>query len=153
MQKLSTVPFRAAKKSGTKRENPPCTPLKRKARGKENKPSAISTGLFACERPRGRAGIRKRLIQAAVEDALRIFHGTRKRESGKPRNGRDARCPSFSDEQLWAKFAWKFGWGLLQELTLQGEAEMRTHAKPVADRDKPKILQRLITPFWKRGAK
>ena len=35
MQKLSTGPFSASKKSGTKRENPPCTPYKRKARGKE----------------------------------------------------------------------------------------------------------------------
>ena len=47
-------------------------------KGKENKPVACkpvacSKGLFACERARGRVGIRKRLIQAAVEDALRIF--------------------------------------------------------------------------------
>ena len=124
----------------------------RAIKGKENKPDACSTGLFACERPRGRVGIRKRLIEAAVEDALRVFCGTRKRESGKPRNGRDACCPSFSDEQLWAKFAWKFGWGLLRELTLQGEAEMREHRKPVEDRDKPKILQRLINGFWRRGS-
>ena len=108
-------------------------------KGKENKPGAISTGLFACERPRGRVGIRKRLIRAAVEDALRIFHGTR--------------CGKYCDRNLWAKFAWKFGWGLLRELTLQGEAEMKVHKKPVADKDKPKILQRLINPFWKRGAK
>lgn len=106
-------------------------------KGKENKPSAISTGLFACERARGRVGIRKRLIQAAVEDALRIFCGTRR---GK-----------YCDRNLWAKFAWKFGWGLLRELTLQGEAEMKEHRKPVADKDKPKILQRLINPFWRRG--
>ena len=138
-EKLSTGPFSKSKK----RESA--------IKGKENKPSAISTGLFACERPRGRVGIRKRLIAAAVEDALRIFCGTRKLESGKPRNGRDARCPSFSDEQLWAKFSWKFGWGLLRELTLQGEAEMKEHRKPVADKDKPKILQNLINPFWKRG--
>ena len=41
--KLSTGPFSASKKSGMKRENPPCTPYKRKARGKENNPSALST--------------------------------------------------------------------------------------------------------------
>ena len=106
-------------------------------KGKENKPVACSKGLFACERARGRVGIRKRLIQAAVEDALRIFCGTRR---GK-----------YCDRNLWAKFAWKFGWGLLRELTLQGEAEMKEHRKPVADKDKPKILQRLINPFWRRG--
>ena len=127
MRKLSTGPFPQSKK----RESA--------IKGKENKPGAISTGLFACERPRGRVGIRKRLIQAAVEDALRVFCGTRR---GK-----------YCDRNLWAKFAWKFGWRLLQELTLQGEAEMREHRNPVADKDKPKILQRLINPFWKRGAK
>ena len=124
-EKLSTGPFSKSKK----RESA--------IKGKEIKPSAISTGLFACERPRGRVGIRKRLIQAAVEDALRIFCGTRR---GK-----------YCDRNLWAKFAWKFGWGLLRELTLQGEAEMKEHKKPVADKDKPKILQRLINPFWRRG--
>ena len=139
--KLSTAPFRAAKKSGRKREVPPCTPYKRKARGKENNPGALGTGLFACERPRACEALRKRHVEAAVEDAIRIFHGTR----GKP----GEKC----DQNLWAKFAWKFGWGLLRELTLQGEAEMKEHRKPIAEKDKPKILQELINPFWKRGAK
>ena len=150
-EKLSTTPFSKSKK----RESA--------IKGKENKPVACSKGLFACERPRGRVGIRKRLIEAAVEDALKAFCGTRKRESGKPRDGRDARCPrqvsdgrdaccpSFSDEQLWAKFAWKFGWGLLRELTLQGVAEMGEHRKPIADKDKPKVLQRLINGFWRNS--
>ena len=128
-RKLSTAPFSKSKK----RESA--------IKGKENKPGALGTGLFACERPRGRVGIRKRLIEAAVEDALRAFHGTR----GKP----GEKC----DQNLWAEFAWKFGWGLLRELTLQGKAEMLEHRKPVPDKDKPRILQKLINPFWKRGAK
>ena len=115
-------------------------------KGKENKPSAISTGLFACERPRGRVGIRKRLIEAAVEDALKAFCGKRRNPAFDRNPGKDP-C----EERLWAKFAWKFGWGLLRELTLQGEAEMKEHRKPVADKDKPKILQQLINPFWRRG--
>ena len=106
-------------------------------KGKENKPVACSKGLFACERERGRVGIRKRLIEAAVEDALKAFCGTR----GKPGEA----C----DQNLWAKFAWRFGWGMLRELTLQGVAEMREHRKPVEDRDKPKVLQRLINGVWK----
>ena len=82
--KLSTAPFSASKKSGMKRENPPCTPYKRKARGKENNPGAISTGLSAgayagaCERIRAREARRKREIGAAVEDALVAFCGTRR---------------------------------------------------------------------------
>ena len=136
-EKLSTAPFSLPKKAGMKREPSPYDPYKRKARGKENNPGSLGTGLFACERPRACVGIRKRLIQAAVEDALRIFCGTRR---GK-----------YCDRNLWAKFAWRFGWGLLRELTLQGEAEMRERRKPVKDEDKPKILQRLINPFWRRG--
>ena len=124
-EKLSTGPFSKSKK----RESA--------IKGKENKPSAISTGLFACERPRGRVGIRKRLIEAAVEDALKAFCGTR----GKPGEA----C----DQNLWAKFAWRFGWGMLRELTLQGVAEMREHRRPLEDRDKPKVLQRLINGVWK----
>ena len=147
MKSYQQSPSRKSKKAGMKREGSPYDPYKRKARGKENNPGANSTGLFACERPRGREGIRKRLIEAAVEDALKAFCGTRK--SGEPRDGRDARRPSFSDEQLWAKFAWKFGWGLLRELTLQGVAEMRDLKRPIKDGDKPKVLQRLINGVWK----
>ena len=147
MKSYQQPPSRKSKKAGRKREGSPYNPYKRTARGKENNPGANSTGLFACERPRGREGIRKRLIEAAVEDALKAFCGTRK--SGEPRDGRDARRPSFSDEQLWAKFAWKFGGGRLRELTLQGLAEMRERRKPVADKDKPKVLQRLINGVWR----
>ena len=141
MQKLSTAPFSLTKKSGTKREPSPYDPYKRKARGKENNPGALGTGLFACERPRAHEALRKRHVEAVIEDALRIFHGTR----GKP----GEKC----DQNLWADFAWKFGWGLLRELTLQGKAEMLEHREPVPDKDKPRILQKLINPFWKRGAK
>ena len=149
MKSYQQSPSRKSKKAGMKREGSPYNPYKRKARGKENNPGANSTGLFACERPRGRVGIRKRLIEAAVEDALKAFCGTRRRKSVEPRDGRDAHRPSFSDEQLWAKFAWKFGWGLLRELTLQGEAEMREHRKPLKDSEKPKVLQRLINRVWR----
>ena len=130
-EKLSTTPFSKSKK----RESA--------IKGKENKPSAISTGLFACERARGRVGIRKRLIEAAVEDALKAFCGKRRNPAFDRYPGKDP-C----EERLWAKFAWRFGWGLLRELTVQGVAEMREHRKPMKDEDKPKVLQRLIRPFW-----
>ena len=134
-EKLSTAPFPKSKK----RESA--------IKGKENKPVACSKGLFACERPRGRVGIRKRLIEAAVEDALMAF-------CGKRRNPAFDRCPGQDpcEERLWARFAWRFGWGLLRELTLQGVAEMAEHQRPVEDREKPKVLQRLIGPFWRRGS-
>ena len=149
MKSYQQAPSRKSKKAGMKREGSPYNPYKRKARGKENNPGANSTGLFACERPRGREGIRKRLIEAAVEDALKAFCGTRK--SGEPRDGRDARRPRLSDEQLWAKSAWQLGWGLLRELTLQGVAEMRDLKRPIKDGDKPKVLQRLINRVWRNS--
>ena len=52
--KLSTGPFSASKKSGMKRENPPCTPYKRKARGKENNPSALSPSALSTVYSRAR---------------------------------------------------------------------------------------------------
>lgn len=136
MKSYQQPPSAESKKSGRKREGSPYDPYKRKARGKENNPGFNSPGLFSCERPRGRVGLRKRCIEAAVEDALRIFHGTRRGEN----------C----DKNLWANFAWKCGYKLLRELTLQGKAEMDEHRKPIPDSEKPKVLQQLITPFWKR---
>ena len=153
MQKLSTALFSEAKKSGTKRENPPCNPLKRKARGKENNPGALSTGLSAgaytgvCERIRAREERRKREIAAAVETALETFHGTRRN----PLFDREA-WKDPCDERLWANFAWEFGCSRFLDLVDQAKAEIAEHRRPVPDRDKPKILQALITPFWKRTA-
>lgn len=51
MRKLSTGPFRPAKKTGRKRESSPYDPLKSKARGKETSPGCLSNPLS----PRGRA--------------------------------------------------------------------------------------------------
>ena len=92
--KLSTAPFSASKKSGMKRENPPCTPYKRKARGKENNPGALSTGLSAgayagaCERIRARE---------ARRSADATPHGRKSSRSAKRRRSRrsSARHPTF----------------------------------------------------------
>ena len=135
-----------------KRENPPCTPYKRKARGKENNPGALSTGLSAgagarmCERIREREARRKREIEAAVEDALVAFCGTRRNPLFDHEPWKDP-C----DERLWANFVWDHrgnpGWKYLQELTRQGISEMAQKRHPVADADKPRILQNLINNF------
>ena len=148
LQKLSTAPVGAAKKTGMKREHSPCYPHKRKARGKENKPGAQGTGLSARGHGRVREPFRQVGVAAAVEDALRIFHGTRRNPKFDTRPDRDP-C----DERLWANFAWEFGYGKLLDLIDQAKAEIAEHRHPVAERDKPKVLQSLITRFWKRGAK
>ena len=158
--KLSTAPFSDSKKSGRKREDSPCTPYKRKARGKENNPGALSTGLFAgaregayagaCEREverlRRRKALLKRHVEAAVEDALVAFCGKRRNPLFDHEPWKDP-C----DERLWANFVWDHhgnpGWKYLQELTLQGISEMAQKKHPVPDADKPKILQNLINHF------
>lgn len=59
-----------------------------------------------------------------------------------------------SDEKLWANFAWKCGYRKLLDCVDQGIAEMAERRTPVADVDKPRILQAILTPWWrKRGAK
>ena len=149
---LSTGPFSASKKSGTKRENPPCTPYKRKARGKENNPGALSTGLYAyagareVERLRRREVLLKKHVEAAVEDALVAFCGKRRNPLFDREPWKDP-C----DERLWANFVWHHrgnpGWKYLQELTRQGLSEMAQKKHPVPDAEKPHILQNLINHF------
>ena len=57
--KLSTAPFSASKKSGMKRENPPCTPYKRKAirekQGEKKQIGITCVILFKAARARTRA--------------------------------------------------------------------------------------------------
>ena len=154
-EKLSTA---LSKKSGRKREIPPCTPCKRKARGKENNPGALSTGLSAgaragayagvCERIREREARRKREIEATVEDALVAFCGTR-RNPLFDRDGRKDPC----DERMWANAAWELGLKRFQDLIDEAKSQIRQKPFVVPDRDKPSYFQTLITPFWKRGAK
>ena len=144
----------SVKKTGMKREHSPYVPYKRKARGKENNPGALSTGLSACvgagacERIRAREAMCKRMIEAAVKTALVTLGGTRRNPLFDRQPGKDP-C----DERLWANFAWEFGYEKLLDLVDQAKAEIAESHRPVADKDKPKILQALITPFWKRGAK
>ena len=157
-EKLSTALFAAAKKSGMKREVPPCTPYKRKARGKENNPGALSTGLSAgaragayadmCERIREREAKRKREIEAAVEDALVAFCGTR-RNPLFDRDGRKDPC----DERMWANAAWDVGLERFLDLIELTKSQIRQKPFVVPDRDKPRYFQANLTPFWKRGAK
>ena len=157
-EKLSTAPCSGAKKSGRKRENPPCTPYKRKARGKENNPGAISTGLSACacvgagarevERIRRREALLKRHVEAAVEDALVAFCGTR-RNPLFDRDGRKDPC----DERMWANAAWDVGLERFQDLIDETKSQIRQKPFVVPDRDKPRYFQENLTPFWKRGAK
>ena len=152
--KLSTAP---SKKSGMKREVPPCTPYKRKARGKENNPGALSTGLSACagagayadtcERTRARVAMRKREIEAAVEDALAAFCGTR-RNPLFDRDPRKDKC----DERMWANAAWDIGLERFLDLVELTKSQISQKPFVVADRVKPSYFQENLTPFWKRGA-
>ena len=81
-----------------------------------------------------RGALLRRHVNAAVEDALVAFCGTR--------------GPAPSDEALWAKFAWRFGFGMLHELTEQAKSEMKLHRGGVAPSERPRILQNLLNEVW-----
>ena len=90
--------------------------------------------MFAGAGERVRGALLRRHVNAAVEDALKAFCGTR--------------GPAPSDEALWAKFAWRFGYGKLTELVRQGVSEMSVPRRHVAPAERPKILQNLMNEVW-----
>ena len=104
-EKLSTA---RSKKSGMKREVSPCTPYKRKARGKETSP-----GFFEpVSSPRGRArgGVsRYRLAGAAAEELIEIL-GAR---------------PTESNRRLWAYYCYHHDIGIIFEMAYQCASEQR----------------------------
>ena len=83
-----------------------------------------------------RGALLRRHVNAAVEDALVAFCGTR--------------GPAPSDQALWARFAWRFGYAKLVELTERGKSEMRQPGRGyIAPSERPKVLQNLINPLWR----
>ena len=121
------------KREGEKRKAP-FTPLREKGKRKESKPGAKGTSLFARADAHVRGALLRRHVNAAVEDALVAFCGTR--------------GPAPSDEALWAKFAWRFGFGRLNELVERGKSEMRQHKGGVEPSERPRILQNLLNEVW-----
>ena len=138
-EKLSTgceLLSASLKKSEGEKRKSPCIPLREKGKGKEGKPGANGTSLFARAHADAhvRGALLRRHVNAAVEDALVAFCGTR--------------GPAPSDEALWAKFAWRFGFGMLHELTEQAKSEMKLHRGGVAPSERPRILQNLLNEVW-----
>ena len=121
------------KREGEKRKSP-STPLREKGKGKEGKPGAKGTSLFARADAHVRGALLRRHVNAAVEDALVAFCGTR--------------GPAPSDEALWATFAWRFGYGMLRDFVEQGKSEMRQHKGGVKPSERPRILQNLLNEVW-----
>ena len=129
---LSTASLK--KREGEKRKSP-CIPLREKGKRKEGKPGASSTGLFARADAHVRGALQRRHVNAAVEDALVAFCGTR--------------GPAPSDEALWARFAWRFGFGMLHELTEQAKSEMNMPGRGyIEPSERPRILQNLLNEVW-----
>ena len=138
-KKLSTgfeLSTASLKKREGKKKPSPLNPYKEKGKGKEGKPGANGTCLFARAGAHAhvRGALLRRHVNAAVEDALVAFCGTR--------------GPAPSDEALWAKFAWRFGYGTLHELTEQAKSEMKLHKGGVAPSERPRILQSLLNEVW-----
>ena len=128
---LSTASWK--KREGEKRHSP-LNPYREKGKGQEGKPGANGTSLFARAGAHVRDALLRRHVNAAVEDALVAFCGTR--------------GPAPSDEALWATFAWRFGYGMLRDFVEQGKSEMRQHKGVVAPAERPRILQNLLNEVW-----
>ena len=138
-EKLSTgreLSTASLKKREGKKKPSPLNPYKEKGKGKEGKPGANGTSLFARAgaHTHVRGALLRRHVNAAVEDALVAFCGTR--------------GPAPSDEALWATFAWRFGYGMLRDFVEQGKSEMRQHKGGVAPAERPRILQNLLNEVW-----
>ena len=127
-------PASSQKKAEGKKRNSPCTPYREKGKGKESKPGFLSTCLFARADARVRGALLRRHVNAAVEDALKAFNGTR--------------GPAPSDEALWAEFAWRFGFGKLNELVARGISEMSVPGRHIEPSERPRILQNLLNEVW-----
>ena len=127
-------PSAKSKKREREKRKSPSTPLREKGKGKEGKPGAKGTSLFARADAHVRGALLRRHVNAAVEDALVAFCGTR--------------GPAPSDEALWATFAWRFGYGWLNELVARGKSEMRMRKGGVAPAERPRILQNLLNEVW-----
>ena len=122
---------RESKKGEGEKRNSPCTPYREKGKGKESKPIACGTGLFA--RARTHEGRwRKAAVRAAVAEAVSRFNG------------------SPSDERLWANFAWRLGYGTLLDCMARAESEIAQHDRPVSPAERPRILQNILAPIWNR---
>ena len=145
-EKLSTAPFSLPKKSGTKRELSPYDPYKRKARGKENNPGSLGTGLSARERGCActkRDVYRKRAIEMAVRETVAQMHGTRRNPAFDGQGWKDP-C----DERLWANFAHATGdEKALQELCRRALSEYKASTVPKPVSELPKILGRHIKDY------
>ena len=128
------LPRESKKGEGEKRKSP-LTPYREKGKGKESKPGAFGTCLFAGAGARVRGALLRRHVNAAVEDALKAFCGTR--------------GPAPSDEALWARFAWRFGYGKLNELVEQAKSEMHMPGRGyIEPSERPRILQNLLNEVW-----
>ena len=131
--KLSTdaaLPEGELKKGEAKKRKSPLTPYREKAKGKETNPVLVAQVY----RARTRGVALKRLVSAAVEDALREFNGKR--------------GPAPSDEALWANFAWRFGVEKFRDLCHQAKRELDAHREPIAASARPSVLQSVLSPFW-----
>ena len=128
----ANLPRESKKGEGEKRKSP-LTPYREKGKGKESKPIACGTGLFAFARARTHEGRwRKAAVRVAVAEAVSRFNG------------------SPSDERLWANFAWRLGYGTLLDCMARAESEIAQHVRPVAPTERPRILQNILASVWNR---
>ena len=133
-QKVINNPAHASKKAEAKKRKSPRTPIREKDKGKENRPARVSQQGLSRVRRRASRAYARRGVRAAVAEAVAAFNGTH------------------TDELVWARIAWRVGYGNFLDAVFQARSEIR--AKRGTATSAPRVFQSVLNArFPKGGAK
>ena len=100
-------PAHASKKAEAKKRKSPRTPIREKDKGKESSPVSVSKPGLTRVRRRASRVYARRGVRAAVAEAVAAFNGTH------------------TDELVWARIAWRVGYGNFLDAVFQARSEIR----------------------------
>ena len=106
-QKVINNPAHASKKAEAKKRKSPRTPIREKDKGKENRPARVSQQGLSRVRGRATRAYARRGVDAALDEAVAAFGGTG------------------SDRRIWARIAWRVGYGNFLDAVFQARSEIR----------------------------
>jgi len=136
--------FGGSKEVSPCKEKIPHTPLRETNSLQET--NQVNCSCLSRGRARVGRGVNpKRLVAAAVADAIKTFHGTTKAQ---------ADANGYCDERLWANTCWKVSVGAFLDAIDDCQANIATLPHPLPNADRPRYLQAYLkNRFWKGGAK
>ena len=113
-----------SERKGREKRHSPLQPPIEKREGKEIRPDSKGSGL-SCARARARRDPR-RLVAAAVAEAVAAFHGSK------------------SDELVWARIAWRVGADNFHDAIVQASSEIDSHSSAPDSSELPRIFQNVL---------